>query len=44
MLTAEQVACFEVFGFLVFREAFSREEMDGITGASEAVWERELGR
>ena len=44
MLTAEQAACFEVFGFLVFREVFSREEMDRITGAAEAVWERELGR
>ena len=44
MLTPEQVRCFEVFGFLVFEQAFSAEEVEKITGAAEALWEVELGR
>jgi len=43
MLTAEQVASFETFGFLFFRQVFSREEMERITCAAEEVWEKCLG-
>ncbi len=43
MLTAAQVACFETFGFLFFRQTFSPEEMQNITLAAEEVWEERLG-
>jgi len=31
-LSAEQRAFYETFGFLVFRQLFSADEMDAITG------------
>ena len=44
MLTAEQIACFKTFGFLLFRQPFSREEVETISRAAEDTWEKELGR
>ena len=38
VLTADQKAHFEVFGFLFMRGAFSSEEMEEITGAADEVW------
>ena len=31
MITAEQLAYFETFGYLVLRQAFSKEEMNAIS-------------
>ena len=39
MLTQQQVAHFNTFGFLFFRQAFSAEEMAGFTRAAEEIWE-----
>ena len=44
MLTAEQISCFKTFGFLLFQQPFSREEIETISRASEDTWEKELGR
>ncbi len=43
MLSTDQIACFETFGFLFFRQVFSSEEMERITNAAEEVWEKRLG-
>ena len=37
MLTAEQIAHFQAFGFLVLRDLFSRTEVDEIRNESDKV-------
>ncbi len=44
MLTPEQIAHFETFGFLVLRHAFSPEEMEKMISRYEYMSERENGR
>ena len=44
MLTAQQVAFYETFGFLVFRQLFSVEEMVVIDAEFEAVMTEEPRR
>jgi len=39
MLTKEQLAHFDTFGFLFLRQAFSAEEMMEMTSAAEELWE-----
>ncbi len=39
MLTPEQIAHFETFGFIFLRQAFSSQEMDKITLAAENLWD-----
>ena len=39
MLTPQQVAHFDTFGFVLFRQAFSAEEMAAITSAAEESWQ-----
>lgn len=41
MLTAQQIAHFRTFGFLVFRQLFSAEEMAAITREADALWEED---
>ena len=42
MLTPEQKAHFETFGFLVLRQAFSSQEMKTITGETERLFDEHL--
>lgn len=39
MLTPQQLAYFDTFGFLMLPQAFSAEEMAALTAAAETVWE-----
>jgi ectoine hydroxylase-related dioxygenase (phytanoyl-CoA dioxygenase family) len=39
MLTPEQIAHFETFGFLLLRQTFSTQEMEKITRDAEKLWE-----
>ena len=42
MLSSQQKAHFDTFGFLILREAFSAEEMESITAEAEALWQQNL--
>jgi hypothetical protein len=42
MLTAQQITHFETFGFLLLRQAFTREEMEAITREAEVLWQEDL--
>ena len=42
MLTAQQLAHFETFGFLLLRQAFSPAEIQDIARAAEELWEEDL--
>jgi len=44
MLTPEQIAHFETFGFLLLRQTFSSQEMEKITRAAEKQWKECLRR
>jgi hypothetical protein len=39
MLTKEQLAYFDTFGFLFLRQAFSADQMAALISAAEQVWE-----
>jgi ectoine hydroxylase-related dioxygenase (phytanoyl-CoA dioxygenase family) len=39
MLAPGQKAHFDVFGFVIFRQAFNREEIEKITSEAEIIWE-----
>ena len=43
MLTQDQKAYFEAFGFLTVRQAFSPDEVEEIIGESERLWEADRG-
>ena len=43
MLTDDQISFFHIFGFLIRRQLFSRQEMDSFTREAEAFREQKLG-
>ena len=43
MLTPEQIAHYETFGFLILRKIFSDSEANSIQSEFDAVWTESLG-